>query len=70
MAEPTHDCPCGCGKQITQDRVACKPGWYLLPKDIRDEVWRTYRARQRDPSAHRRALHEAMQWYRDNPRVR
>lgn len=64
-----HPCP-GCGAPgVPHHQLGCKPCWFRLPKDIRDEVNRAYRARQRDPAAHRRALREATLWWRDNPAV-
>ncbi len=62
----THTCPCGCERQVPRYHLACKPGWYRLPKDLRDPITTTYR---RDPAAHRQAMADALRWYRTNPAV-
>ena len=74
MAEPTtvrvtHSCPCGCGGQVPRHQLACKPGWYRLPKELRDAINAAYRSRRRDPSGHLALIREALDWYRNNPRA-
>lgn len=75
----THDCPGGCGAQVPQHQMACKPCWFRLPVDLRNAVNGTFRARQRTTgrrpdvhsaavAAHRKALVAAFQWYREHPR--
>ncbi|HEX5811567.1 MAG TPA: hypothetical protein VFY38_05685 [Pseudonocardia sp.] len=36
-----HECPGGCGTEIPDEMLACRPHWYQLPQDVRDAVWRT-----------------------------
>ena len=37
-------CPVeGCDSTRDVAHVMCAPCWYLVPKTLRDEVWRTYR---------------------------
>lgn len=62
----THDCPCGCGGQVPRRMFACKPGWFRLPKEIRDRIWSAHRAGL--AGKHRDAMAAAMIWYRANPR--
>jgi hypothetical protein len=47
-----HECPSdGCTRSVPQTQLACREHWYALPKEIRDEVWRTYRAPGREGHA-------------------
>lgn len=62
-----HECPGGCGEQVPQARLACRTDWFRLPKAIRAAVWEAYREGQF--AAHRAALADAADWYRDNPRA-
>lgn len=63
----THECPHGqCTLQVDSGRLACRPHWYQLPKELRAEVWAAYRVRTTDPARHRRAVVAAMTWYREN----
>ena len=32
----------GCGDQIDRTRLMCRRDWYLVPKQLRDEAWRTW----------------------------
>lgn len=39
------ECPCeGCENEREAGHAMCRSCWYLVPKAMRDEVWRTYRA--------------------------
>jgi hypothetical protein len=41
-------CPVpGCGEEIDQTRLMCRRDWYLVPRQLRDRVWRTWRSGQR-----------------------
>jgi hypothetical protein len=46
----------------------CSTHWYSLPKDLRDEVWRTYRPGQEDdkrPSpAYLNVVRRVQEWVR------
>jgi hypothetical protein len=70
---PLHDCPGECGRQVAQSKLACPACWWRLPRNLAAVVTRTYYARLRNPtdntrtSAHRAAVADATQWYRDNP---
>ena len=40
-------CPVpGCHAQIDPSRLMCRCHWYLVPKQIRDRVWATWRSGQ------------------------
>jgi hypothetical protein len=40
-------CPIlGCGQQIDPSRLMCRSDWYRVPKDVRDQVWATWRSGQ------------------------
>lgn len=67
MPDTTHECPCGCGAQIERAKLACKPGWFRLPAELRHFINSAYRSRLRSPEPHQRAIREALEWYRDNP---
>jgi hypothetical protein len=43
---PRHSrCPVsGCHAQIDPTRLMCRSHWYLVPKQIRDRVWATWRS--------------------------
>jgi hypothetical protein len=51
-----HDCAApGCRKSVKSDQLMCKRHWYKVPKDLRDEVWATWRNVKRD----RESYHDA-----------
>ncbi len=37
-----------CGKPIPPHLVSHSSAWFALPKKLRDDIWRTYRAGQED----------------------
>jgi len=40
-------CPVlGCGEQIDPSRLMCRRHWYRVPKQLRDQVWATWRSGQ------------------------
>lgn len=65
--QPTHDCPCGCGRQVAHSHYACRPGWYRLPFPLRQAISATY---GRDRLAHAEAMKAADDWYRGHIGVR
>ncbi len=51
-----RECPrAGCTKRISGDLFACSSHWYSLPPEIRDAIWRAWRAYQRDGDLERLA---------------
>lgn len=46
LARPSR-CPVpDCHAQIDPSRLMCRSHWYLVPKQIRDRVWATWRSGQ------------------------
>ena len=43
--QPATRCPAaGCGNQIDPTRLMCRAHWYLVPRELRDRVWATWRS--------------------------
>jgi hypothetical protein len=43
-ASPSH-CPVpSCRKHIDPSRLMCRDHWYLVPKQLRDRIWATWRS--------------------------
>ncbi|MGN6796292.1 MAG: hypothetical protein ACTHJW_28220 [Streptosporangiaceae bacterium] len=41
----TDECPIpGCNGQIDPSRLMCREHWYMVPKELRDQVWATWRS--------------------------
>lgn len=36
----------GCERQVPPAMWGCKTHWFMLPKHLRDKIWRTYRPGQ------------------------
>lgn len=63
-----HTCPGRCGDHgVPTGDFACGSCWSRLPAALRAEVRAAYAGRAQDPTTHRTALVQAMQWYRQNP---
>ena len=73
----THPCPCGCGRGVSHERLACPSGWYWLRSaapDIAQRVLDTYAVKRRRTlnaearmvaiREHLAAVGEASRWYR------
>lgn len=73
-----HVCPCGCGRGVSVNRLACPTGWAWLQRvrpDLAQDVthaWTVLRRRTLDDQAkalakvsHLLAVRAAIQWYRD-----
>lgn len=42
-----HECHWpGCTKQVPPAMWGCREHWYMLPRDLRNEIWRTYKPGQ------------------------
>jgi len=40
----THECAISdCNKTVPRTMLMCKQHWYMVPKELRDQVWHTYR---------------------------
>lgn len=45
----SHRCHAtGCLKAVPPEMWGCRRHWFMVPKKIRDEIWRTYRPGQCD----------------------
>jgi hypothetical protein len=62
LSSGVHRCPiprCGC--RIDPSRLMCRLHWYLVPKEVRDQVWATWRSGQDAFSReHKDAVHKAV----------
>lgn len=39
-----HRCPGpNCNRKVSEDKLMCRDHWYQVPRELRDNVWRTYR---------------------------
>jgi len=59
---PVGRCPVpGCHDQIDRTRLMCRRDWYLVPKQLRDRVWATWRSgRASDSREHQEAVLKAV----------
>lgn len=59
---PVGCCPVpDCGDEIDRTRLMCRGDWYLVPKQIRDRVWATWRSGQEASSReHQEAVLQAI----------
>lgn len=68
VPRPTHTCP-GCKqRQVPRHQLSCRPCWYRLPKELRDQLNGSYH--RGTASQHAEAMRACLDWYRDNPVVR
>lgn len=62
----------GCGRKVKPALWGCSVHWFALPKNLRDEVWRTYRPGQEesgDPSeAYIEVAQRVQAWIREEQR--
>jgi hypothetical protein len=66
-----HECHWpGCDKQVPPAMWGCKKHWFMLPKYLRDKIWRCYRPGQEvdgDPSdEYLEAAREVQEWIRQH----
>lgn len=38
-----------CNHEVSIDTLACRKHWFLLPANLRAQIWRTWKARQANP---------------------
>lgn len=43
-------CPTGCGRKVHRGHLMCGPCWREVPKHLQLEVYRTWRAYQKEPT--------------------
>lgn len=72
---PTGDHTChwpGCPKQVPPAMWGCKPHWLMLPRNLRNKIWHSYRPGQettKDPSpTYIEAALEVQQWIQEHQR--
>jgi hypothetical protein len=63
-------CPVrGCGDQIDPSRLMCRRHWYRVPRQLRDQVWATWRSGQGALSReHQDAVRTAIAASQERPR--
>lgn len=53
-------CPApACCSPVTAGKFLCRPHWFALPKPLRDEVWRTWKAYRSARSSEAMAAYRA-----------
>jgi hypothetical protein len=52
-ARPASSCPTGCGRTVKPGHLMCGPCWREVPKHLQVDVWRTWRAYDKEPSDQR-----------------
>jgi hypothetical protein len=46
----SHECPANdCTKSVSADMLMCRTHWFMVPKQIRDRVWREWRIAPQSP---------------------
>jgi hypothetical protein len=52
VSDDRHRCPWpGCERRVGFELWGCAPHWYRIPKPLRDELWRAWRAGTMDEHA-------------------
>jgi hypothetical protein len=59
----------GCAEQVPPAKWGCKRHWFMLPKPIRDRIWRAYRPGQEETGRpgheYMLAASDAQRWIRE-----
>ena len=62
-----------CGQPLPAHLVSHSSAWFALPKKLRDNIWRTYRAGQEDDKqptmAYIEALEGCINWWREHETI-
>lgn len=67
MTDRAHDCPApNCGVQVPHSQLACKRHWFMLPADLRREVWAAFREDGQGSRRHVEACLAARDWLEQN----
>ena len=56
-----------CRRPVPLDMWGCKPHWFTLPKEIRDEIWQGYRRAGKLSPEWLAANEQALEWIRGMP---
>jgi hypothetical protein len=60
--DTSHQCPGNnCTRRVSHDMLACKAGWFKIPKRLRDAVWDAYSYPGPGSSEHMVACAEAVE---------
>jgi hypothetical protein len=44
MTDDLRECPIdGCTERHARTKLMCRDHWYMVPKELRDAVWKAYR---------------------------
>lgn len=64
----SHECPYPpCELQVADEMFACRPHWFLLPKQLRRQIWDAWDCG--DWQGHRGAKIEAAKFYQGHVRL-
>lgn len=75
VEERQHTCHAmGCDEHVPPAMFMCRRHWFMVPKDMRNEIWRTYRPGQestyRPSAAYIAASTTAVNWLADHEGVK
>jgi hypothetical protein len=56
-----------CRRPVPLEMWGCKPHWFTLPKEIRDEIWQSYGSRGKLSPEWLAANEKALTWIRGIP---
>ena len=60
----THNCPApGCTEQVKRSMLACKPHWFMVPRELRRELKRTYQLGNAGRDEHMDAIIAITDWF-------
>lgn len=60
MSEMKRTCPVGgCRRTIGRAQLLCPTHWYMVPKERRDRIWKSFKANGKSP-AHRELCFESI----------
>lgn len=60
-SDTTHECPRrGCTRRVPFHQLACRDGWYRIPKPFRDAVWNAYHEHGMGSPEHGAAIRAAV----------
>jgi len=48
-----------CNRVVPEKMLMCKPHWFMVPRELRDRVWATYRAGQEIDKSPSEEWHQA-----------
>ena len=63
MPKGFHRCPCDCGGHVPNRLYSCKPSWFRLPRDLRQQIT----GNRIGSEEHALGMIDARRWFRENP---